>query len=198
VFSWDGEVVTSVFVHVSLQGRTLYLEFSSHALPPTRAEYQVIDRPAGLGPAATAKAAASALTGLPAGLIAARHLAKAPARLWAAARPGKDLTAGRSAGSRADIGALVSARETAATDNDQSYFQFQDVTQHSKIIERRLIATVGDYLKRRDVDTSEFLNRAAAILNTGIINTGDAPVTVVGSALGNQATVINQAAAPGL
>ena len=28
VVSWGGEIVTTVFVHVSLQGRTLYLEFS--------------------------------------------------------------------------------------------------------------------------------------------------------------------------
>ena len=39
VVSWGGGVVTTVFVHVSLQGRTLYIEFATYALYPVRPEY---------------------------------------------------------------------------------------------------------------------------------------------------------------
>jgi hypothetical protein len=41
VVSWGGDVVTSVFVHVSLQGRTLYLEFATYVLFPVKTEYVV-------------------------------------------------------------------------------------------------------------------------------------------------------------
>ncbi len=43
VQAWDGEIVTSVFVSASLQGRMLHLEFSVWALLPTRPDFHVAD-----------------------------------------------------------------------------------------------------------------------------------------------------------
>jgi hypothetical protein len=187
VESWGGEVVTSVFVHVSLQGRTLYLEFATYALLPTRAEYHVIDEPGGTGIPALMKSLTKCLVSLPEELLAARRIGHAPIQLWAALRPGKDRTV--KTRTRTDIGAYISAREAAAATADETYFQYQDILQHSKIIERRLIATVGDYLKELHVDTSEFWERARAILNSGVINMGSGTVNISDSAIGDQATV---------
>jgi hypothetical protein len=195
VKSWGGEVVTSIFVRVSLQGRTLYLEFATYALLPTRNEYHIIDEPKKTSLAALLKAIATELASLPGEVLAVRFLVTAPAQLWAAIRPRKDLDLERRAYPRADIGAAVSAREAAAIGADESYFQYQDILHHSKIVERRLIATVGDYLKEKGVDTSEFWQRAQAILNNGVINTGAGTVTVSGSAMGQDTTVTSQAAA---
>ena len=189
VESWGGEVVTSVFVHVSLQGRTLYLEFSTYALLPTRAEYHLIDEAGGTGPGAVARMIGTTLLSFPQHLLAIRRAARAPVQIWAAIRPRQDLSPRPRAISRFDIGAAVSAREAAAVVPDESYFQYQDSLQHSKIIERRLIATVGDYLKELGVDTSEFWERARAILNTGVINAGPGTVNITGSAVGEQASV---------
>lgn len=196
VASWNGEVVTTVFVHVSLQGRTLYLEFATHALVPSRAEYQLIDRPRGTGAVATVRAVAAALLRLPSGLLAVTRLALAPVQLWAAVRPCQDRTVLTRSRLFADIGAEVSAREAASGDLRDSYFQVQDIVQHSKVIERRLIATVGDYLREHDVDTSEFLERTREILNTGVMISGSGPVTISGSAVGSKANVVNAAAPP--
>jgi hypothetical protein len=203
VESWGGEVVTSVFVHVSLQGRTLYLEFATYALLPTRAEYHIIDEAGGTGASAVGKAVGSALVRLPEELLGIRRLVRMPIQVWAALCPNKDRTgvmAARVNTTRRhfravsirrpiDIGATASARESAAPYYDETYFQFQDILQHSKIIERRLIATVGDYLKEKGVDTSEFWQRANAILNTGVINAGSGTVNISGSAIGEQAKV---------
>lgn len=41
VEGWGGEIVTSVFVNASLQGRTLYLEFAVYALLPVRPDFHV-------------------------------------------------------------------------------------------------------------------------------------------------------------
>jgi hypothetical protein len=65
VRSWDGEVVTTVFVHVALQGRTLYLEFSAWMLPPTRVEYQLLRDPRNTEPGARLDAVGRALITLP-------------------------------------------------------------------------------------------------------------------------------------
>jgi hypothetical protein len=191
VESWGGELVTSVFVHVSIQGRTLYLEFSTYALLPTRAEYHVIDESRGMPALAVLTAIGKELMSLPDEFLAAWRAALAPAQLWAAVRPGEDLTTSASR-PRVDIGAAVSAREEAAADGGVSYFQYQDILQHAKIIERRLIAAVGDYLEGLGVDTSEFWQRAQAVLNNGVINAGPGTVNVVGSAVGSQASVSNQ------
>lgn len=203
VESWGGEVVTSVFVHVSLQGRTLYLEFATYALLPTRAEYHIVDEAGGTGASAVGKAVGSALVQLPEELLGIRRLVRMPIQLWAALCPNKDRTGVMFARTNTarrhfravsilraiDIGATASARESAAPYSDETYFQFQDILQHSKIIERRLIATVGDYLKEKGVDTSEFWQRANAILNTGVINAGSGTVNISGSAIGEQAKV---------
>jgi hypothetical protein len=192
VESWGGEVVTTVFVHVSLQGRTLYLEFSTYALLPTRHDYQVIDEVGGTGPSAVIRAVGRSLTEVSGAFAAPRRLAEAFAQLLSALKAQRDRT--RAARRGVNIGSTISAREIAATDSDQSYFQLCDVFQHSKIIERRLIAAVGDFLKERNVDTSEFWERATTILNSGVMNTGRGTVNISGSAIGDQARVDTGAA----
>lgn len=193
VASWGGEVVTSVFVHVSLQGRTLYLEFSTYALLPTRPEYHVIDEVGGTGLGAVMRAAVKSLATASDAFLAARRLLVGIVQLWDGLMAQSDGTAVLRRG--IDIGAAVSARETAATGSDENYFQLRDIFQHSKIIERRLIASVGDFLKERHVDTSEFWQRATTILNNGVMNTNVGTVNISGSAFGEQASVENVAPA---
>ena len=184
--SWGGDVVTSIFVHVSLQGRTLYLEYSVYALMPTRKEYQVIDEVGATGPASVARAASKSIFSFPHAVIAPRRLAQACGELLGALRARKDgtLTAHRGT----NIGSQVSAREMASDAADKSYFQFRDIVQHSKIVERRLVATVDEFLKDRGVDTTEFLQRATTILNQGIINAGAGTVNFNADVSFNQGT----------
>ena len=195
VVSWEGEVVTNVFVHVSLQGRTLYIELTTYALTPTRRQYHIIDEVGGTGPGAMTRSVAKSLVGLPDALLAVRFLVQVPSQLWAALQAQRDgtLTVRRGV----NIGADFSAREAAIAPDEESYFQFRDILKHWKIIERRLIATVGDFLKECDVDTSEFWERATSILNKGVINMGAGNITITGSAIGDQASVNNAPATPG-
>lgn len=194
VSSWGGEVVTSVFVHVSLQGRTLYIEFATHALPPTLSDYQIIDEFGEAGVTAIARAVLRAVIALPDALEGIIRLVATPRlalRSWLARR---DATMKARRG--VNIGARFSAREEASS-SDESYFQLLDIFKHSKIIERRLLAAVGDFLKQWGVDTSEFLARATSILNNGIINSGTGTINIESSAFGQAPNVINTASAPG-
>ena len=155
---------------MSLQGRALYLEYCVYALPPTRSEYQVIDEVGATGPASVARAAGKSIFTLPETVIAPQRLARGCGDLLAALRAQKDGT--RVIRRRTNIGAQVSARELACGETAESYFQLRDIVQHFKVIERRLIASVGEFLEDRGVDTSEFWQRATTILNQGIINAG--------------------------
>lgn len=186
VESWGGEIVTTVFVHLSLQGRTLYLEFSTYALLPTREKYHVIDEIRGTGPTAVVRATWRSLAELP----------SAPLGLWRLPLAARDLV--RAFLARTDgtvkarkgvnIGATISAREAATEESPESYFQYRDIIQHSKIIERRLIASVAEFLEGQQVDTSEFWQRANTVLNYGVIMTAGGTINVTDSAIGTQAT----------
>jgi hypothetical protein len=198
VVSWGGEVVTSVFVHVSLQGRTLYLEFATCALFPVRPEYTT-HQVGGARAGETTSAISAAIFGFPGNLLETGRLARAPATLLPALRAGSARTPVRSP--RSDIGAESSVRETAMIEpltesrdeSESGYFQSQDIVQHSKIIERRLIAAIDDYLVELGVDSSEFVRRTTAILNNGVINTGAGTINVEGSAVGENSAVFAQA-----
>lgn len=88
---------------------------------------------------------------------------------------------------------MIEVQSKPGDEAESSYFQFQDIAQHSKIIERRLIAAIEDYLKEVGVDSSEFVGRTTAILNNGIMNTGSGTISVDGSAVGANSTVRIQA-----
>ncbi|MFZ0121441.1 MAG: hypothetical protein WBR33_21930 [Pseudonocardiaceae bacterium] len=195
--AWDGELVTTVFVHISLQGRTLYVEFSTYALTPTPPQFHMIDEVGSTGLKAALRMVVHDLLELPDVVQAPRRLAATPKRLvnacwaqWAVTVKGHE---------DRDMGAQISARQIAAdgVDNDSSdvsarrsrlpanqeetnYYQDLDVFRHSKIIERQLLAAIEAFLKEKGVDTSEFARRAEAILNNGVLNTGSGGTINIG------------------
>lgn len=198
--SWDGEIVTTVYVHASIQGRMLYLEFTTWALPPTRQEFHLMDQPGGVGVFAYLRTVGRAVLSLPAQTATAlpRLATHAAHELRARCRRPDDYDL-RCRG--VDIGARLSARELGAgldIDDERApgsatatYFQNRDVIKYAKVIERRLLASVLDFLEFRGVDVSEYRQRMLTILNIGAINYGSGNVTVSDSAIGEGATVHN-------
>jgi hypothetical protein len=103
-----------------------------------------------------------------------------------------------------DVGATRSVRELGAAvktdevvglrmNTDINYFQYRDVIKHSKVVERRLLATVLDFLHDHGIDTKDYEQRAITILNNGILHTGTGTVEVTG-AVGQGATYNGQTA----
>ncbi|MEU6823291.1 hypothetical protein ABZ921_21875 [Streptomyces atriruber] len=188
VESWGGDLVTTIFVHVSLQGRTLYIEFTTCGLAPTRLEYQAVDVVGRTGRMAVVRAAFTGVLHLPSAALAPLRLLGAVTLLLGSVGAAPDATAS-SLKRGNNIGAERSAREMASIEADESYFQTFDVAKHAKVIERRLLATVGEFLKEHGVDTTEFMQRATAILNNGIINSGSGNVEVGDTAMGENTSV---------
>ncbi|WP_433049179.1 hypothetical protein [Dactylosporangium sp. CS-033363] len=236
VDSWKGEIVTNVFVHVSLQGRLLYVEFSAWALLPTRPDFHVPDSPGALWRHVHPVAIGRRMGNLP------EEIRRLPAALWSVA-----VFAGRRlprfwrsgpARSARDPGARFSVREDGAvsryvagiagytpTDlvpvshrnvllieesDPQSernalkalreaqrltrqaaravnYFQIRDVIRHSRIVERRVLAALNDFLVEEGLDTTEYRARAQQIINASI-NVFQAPVDARGATFGNSGT----------
>ncbi|MGC4804320.1 hypothetical protein [Micromonospora sp. DT233] len=170
VVSWRGELVTTVYVHVAVQGRSLYMEFTSTALPPCADRFRVVDQVGGTGPAAFVRAG---LQGL---LYAPSTIGRAPLNLL---RAGFDAVTNALSGAGGgptrpgyDYGARTSVRELGMAADTRHHLQAQEVDKHQRIIERRLLAAALDFLQERGVDTSEYRQRAATLLNAGAIVTG--------------------------
>jgi hypothetical protein len=194
VVSWGGEVVTSVFVHVSLQGSTLYIEFATYALFPVRPEY-VTNSVRTTSAMEIARILGSAATRVTRSHTDARRLLGAPMVLvsaWRAeSRRASTLTGWGGSGAESSIreAAMIQPPAESRDESASGYFQAQDVIQHSKIIERRLIATIGEYLTETGVNTSEFVQRTTVILNNGVMNTGSGTISADNLAVGTNSAV---------
>jgi hypothetical protein len=173
VFAWGGELITTVYVHISVQGRSLYLELTTTALPPCKVEFRVVDTVEGHGPVAFLRALKDGIADTP------RTIWRSPANLVGALI---NLVAGSANGTAPSVritrglnyGAEAGVRELGAEPDMRFLTQYQDVSKFKKLIERRVIAAVLDFLDDRDVDTTEYRARAASVLNVnnGFVNNG--------------------------
>ncbi|GIE75226.1 hypothetical protein Aph02nite_11760 [Actinoplanes philippinensis] len=181
VFAWGGQLIPTVYVHVAVQGRSLYLEMTTTVLPPCDERFRIVDSVDGHGAAAWWRAVKTGVADAP------RAIWRAPVHL---ASTLINMVAGQSSGQAAvtrgfDYGARVGIRELGS-DTDVRYLaQSQDIAKYHKLIERRVFASVLDYLDSHDIDTSEFRSRAASVLNIsgGVFASADS-VTFAGPVAG--------------
>jgi hypothetical protein len=182
VVSWDGELVTTVYVHFAVQGRTLYLEITATALPPCDDGYRIVDDVDGTGGLAYLRAVVRGVANTP------RTVAAAPINLARAIADGIGSSTSAAATTAPvtqgfDYGARVSVRELGASEVTRNHIQTQDILKFKRIIERRVLASVLDFLESRGVDTTEYRQRALTVLNAGAVNMGSGSM-VVGAAVG--------------
>jgi len=158
VFSWGGELITTVYVHLAVQGRSLYVELTTTALPPCAGEYRIVDSVEGSGAAAWLRALRIGLVDTPATVWRAPlTLTRALINLIAASGSGVGGAARLARGY--DYGARVAVRELGS-DQMRSLVQVSDVQKYQSLIERRVIASILDFLEERGVDTTEYRQRA--------------------------------------
>lgn len=174
VVAWGGDVVTTVYIHIAVQGRSLYLEVTSTSLAPCNELYRTVDQEGGTGPRAWRRASAEAILATP------RTIAKAPGRLIgylgdATGRRGAG-AAGLAGSRRRDHGAGISVRQLGTRDKLRNFTQRQDIIKFQRLIERRVFAHVLDYLDLKGVDTTEHRAQRASVLNVhgGVNNWGTA------------------------
>ena len=79
-----------------------------------------------------------------------------------------------------DYGARIGVREMASPGGARNLVQIRDVEKYRKLIERRVIASVLDFLDERGVDTAEYRARATSVLNINSNNRFDGGINTVG------------------
>lgn len=193
VVAWGGELVTTVFLHVAIQGATMYLECSTTALLPCKEEYRLADRTGGRGATGLVRALLGAVTDTPgfvgaAPFRAVQVLADGFVALSRRTRPGRRWAR------RENYGVEFSVREEGQVEKVGIRSQMQDVNKYKQIVERRILACVLDFLVEHKVDTSEFRERQSVVLNAGVVNTGEGSVNVHGDAVGQANSMPHQPA----
>ncbi|MHC3471145.1 hypothetical protein ACYF6T_20950 [Streptomyces sp. 7R007] len=199
VGSWAQELGTSVFLNVDLKGRMLYTQFHAYRLLPIKAGFHHVDALPDRITSATVwglagKAVGDTLGGIVDGLGWTVGL---PLKLYHALRDtDRSPKAAQAdhvdeASGLVDWGARVSVRELGAADGFRHFFQEMDDEKFVKIIERRTLEVILEFLEKHGVDTTEYRAFQSQALNVGILQTGGGTivsngVTSVGTA--SQAT----------
>ncbi|WP_126641303.1 hypothetical protein [Embleya hyalina] len=194
VGTWSQEVVVSVLIRFTLDGRMLYTELHELVLPPIRPDFHVADEWLHAADAATLWGAFGH------GLVEAPGLMASAAgrlmRVWTSWwRRAGNLRAAHERTARnlpVDRGARASVRELGASANYATFFQNSDAEKYLKLIERKFTVFVLDFLQRRNVDVTEYRQRNELVLNNGIIQHVSGDLNNSGAIVagrGNQASV---------
>jgi hypothetical protein len=204
VGAWEQELVNSLFVNFDVRGRTLYSELHTYVLPPVRASYHTVNRlPDRITPAKVIGIALESSASMIGEAIMAvvlfpfllfRQAKKRKERLEVAAdaadAEGVWSAVSEPSGGLADFGARRSIREMATIDGYHHFFQSVDAVKYAKIVERRVLEIILDFLEQKNVDSSEYRTRQTSILNYGILQTGSGRIVTQGAtAVGPNATV---------
>lgn len=163
-------MVTTIFLRVTVRGRTLSLDFAACALTRTPPDYQVLEQYAERGAGAVLRAAVRGTGCLPQAIGGLWRLGQVPWMLARSAWAVKDLTIIPRRGLL--IGTRLSIREEKAEQWDDADLDKITIYDEMKIVEQRILRATEDFLDARNVDTSIFRRRVFSIINTGVLNMG--------------------------
>lgn len=195
VGSWNQEVVTSVFISFDLRGNTLYSEFHPHVMPPVIQSFHLVDRlPSRLGPKVLLRMGWDIPLGLPGAAVREVRSWFFGLGAWAsrvrhavvgnvAVVDASEFRLGRYAVDLVDRGAVTSLRELAALPVYHHFFQEHDADKYVKIVERRLLAIMRDFLEEHNVDLGDHDARQTNILDA---STHNYEATIVGDGIISQ------------
>ncbi|WLW51229.1 hypothetical protein [Streptomyces sp. YU58] len=186
---WGGDVVPSVFLHFSTEGRTLHLHCSNHVLGPVRADYHVVDRLRGpLSPDARRGLLLDAVPRTGRAFFAAPFRTLRQARFEERhSRRMLDELKALEQDPVYDFGARLSIRELAVSPDYHNYFQVVDAARITSLVERHTLAAIREFLDARGYDITDFRAQQQTILNQGLIQQGG--MSIIGNqAIGTGAT----------
>ncbi|NIK57330.1 hypothetical protein [Kribbella shirazensis] len=167
---WHGQLVVSTFLRFVVAPHELVVEVTHCLLGPVRDEFQEVDR---LLPEPTARQAirlgGRALRRAPGHVLrapfaVAAHLAGPVTAARHQARQRREIVSSL----RFDYGAARSPRETVGDRRYQRYFQQLDSALYIKVIEKRMLRAVEQFLESKGIDTTELTDRQAAMQNNGV------------------------------
>ncbi|MFC6084848.1 hypothetical protein [Sphaerisporangium aureirubrum] len=163
-----GEVVTTVFLRVTIKGRALSLDFAACALTRTPVEYQMLNAFTPSGAGGVIRSALRGAWELPRTLISSWRVVEVPLMLFRVARVGHAQRRSRGA----TVGPRLSIRQLKTTKWNEARLDHFTIQDHIKIIEQHLLKAAEEFLSDKGLDTSAFKTQATTIINSGVLNMG--------------------------
>ncbi len=197
---WDSDLILSFFLRATMNGKTLFVEFSRYVLAPLGDKYRGIDRIARSGFSAAREFLIKTVIMWPLAVILGFL------SLWwkftLAIRSAFDTERREKrreieANPLYDYGTKSSLRETIAGGQYLHYFQRMDKELGEKAVEKQVLDTIVDFLGARGIDTSDLRERQITILNQGIVmQGGDVKAQSLAVGVGAKATNVLQRVRP--
>ena len=167
VRDWNDDLVISSFLRCSIRGRNLFVEMNRFLLTPIKEQFREIDALPERDLRGNLRLAASSLVTGPLSAIAA---------VLVLMRRSPSLERQQQEEIRTNpyynYGVLDSVREASMSRNFTRYFQKLDHQMYIKIFDREILDSIVLFLEDHGVDTSEFKQNQAMIVNNGIIVKG--------------------------
>ena len=180
ITDWKGELTLSIFLRFSKVGQNLFIEANYYLLTPLRPYYRQYDaiksqpseediqKIAGQS-ALKAFVYVFLLIFFPVVIPAYIQKDRGETEQKKKARENKikEIKSNYSF----NYGAITSLRERVSQEEYQRFFQKLDQEMYFKIIERRIVDGLSNFLDSKNIDTSDFKEAKSTILNHGVIVT---------------------------
>jgi hypothetical protein len=197
VDDWGGELVVSHFLHCMRIGGNLFVEMKKFVLLPIAGDYRAVDA---IPPDRWDRRIATFIGALIAGplmtIVAPFQVASSILRHLS-----DNVFDGRREHQRREqvieemfynYGAMNNLRSMFSQATFQNYFQKSDTDFASKIIERRILDSIVEFLDKHGIDTSDIRERQTMILNSGIlVQGGDVKAETLAVGTGASATKVH-------
>jgi hypothetical protein len=162
VETWDRDVVVSAYLTFGLDDEMLYVEWTPCILHPIDSEHRKID----VLPEQSLRPFADAVADL------LRFPASIPKRFVTALGWMSPIHQAEGTYIAERYGASNSLRELASRSEVDNYFQLTDVERYIKVLESRLLRTLGEFLESKGISVTEFMEQAMQVTSNNVHITG--------------------------
>ena len=162
VETWDRDVVVSAYLTFGLDEEMLYVEWTPCILHPIHAHHREID----VLPEQSMRPFLDAIVDL------LKFPASLPKRFATAVGWMNPIHQAEGTFVAARYGASNSLRELASRSQVDNYFQLTDVERYIKVLESRLLRTLGEFLESKGISVTEFMEQAMQVTSNNVHITG--------------------------
>ncbi|WP_434439361.1 hypothetical protein [Lentzea sp. E54] len=162
VETWDRDVVVSAYLTFGLDDEMLYVEWTPCILHPIQTHHRQID----ILPEQSLRPLLDAFADL------VRFPASLPKRFATAVGWMNPIYQAEGTFVAERYGARSSLRELASMSQVDNYFQLTDIERYVKVLESRLLRTLGEFLESKGISVTEFMEQAMQVTSNNVHITG--------------------------
>jgi hypothetical protein len=186
---WGGDLALSQFLRFARSGEYLFVESSTFLNTPIREHYRFLETPHTFRQLLRIVGVATAVATFSFFFVPLRMLGRIGRSyaLWSQARRLRHAVDDTLT---FDYGATATMRERASQTTYTRYFQMIDEDMCKKMLDKRMLESLIDFLDSKNVDTTDIRDRGAVILNNGVIISGSGTLQAQTMAVGQAASAV--------